>query len=425
MKIVYSGKSSDILAPTLRHLALALAVAGAITARTAPADLSRLVVVGDSLMAGYQNGSLCGSQQTHGMAALIARQASSELTLPLIADPGIPNALAILDPGPPLVISPLPGVSNGRIAPLSQPFDLAVPGQTVQEALTKRPDVPFDSMTDLVLGLPGLLGGVARSQVEWAEALHPSAIIVWIGNNDTLGAALAADASQVTPEDAFTAAYTELMQRLSATGAKLVVANLPDVTVVPYLTSAEEVAAKIGAPLGMISPVLGLNPGDYVIPEAQTFIEGILTGAISGPLPDNVVLTANEVAIIRNQTAKFNQVIAAQAKAHGAALVDINTFLNTLNKRGLVVHGRRLTTDYLGGIFSLDGIHPTNTGQAATANEFIKVLDKRFAAGIPPVNVEEISQEDPLLLPGVGHPARALVHLDEEMAGLVRASLGH
>ena len=40
-----------------------------------PADLSRLVVVGDSLSAGVQNISLAKSQQIHGFANLIAEQA--------------------------------------------------------------------------------------------------------------------------------------------------------------------------------------------------------------------------------------------------------------------------------------------------------------------------------------------------------------
>ena len=38
------------------------------------ADLSRLVVVGDSLAAGYLNGSLHEAQQPHGFASLIAAQ---------------------------------------------------------------------------------------------------------------------------------------------------------------------------------------------------------------------------------------------------------------------------------------------------------------------------------------------------------------
>ena len=60
---------------------------------------------------------------------------------------------------------------------------------------------------------------------------------------------------------------------------------------------------------------------------------------------------------------------------------------------------RRLTTDFLGGLFSLDGIHPTNTGYAIIANEFIKALNHRFHAGIPPVDVEAVLSDDPLVFP--------------------------
>lgn len=397
----------------LRAMVTALAFGLAAAAQAAQADLSRLVIVGDSLMAGFQNGSLRGSQQVHGIGALIAQQAGVALPQPLIAEPGIPNALTLVDPGPPPVIARLPGASTGRIDPLTQPFNLAVPGQGAQDTLSLRPDFPIDSLTDLILGLPGLLGGASRSQVEWAEALHPTTIIVWVGPNDTLGAALEADAAFVTPDATFNAAYTELVSRLSATGASLVLANIPDVTVIPYLTSAEDVAALIGVPLAVLGPVLGIGPGDFVTPNALPFIEAILTGAQSGPLPDDVVLTASEVATIRAATARFNAIIAAEAQAYGAALVDTYGFLNSLKEGRLVVQGQRLTTGFLGGIFSLDGFHPTNTGAAATANEFIRALNRHFAAGIPPVNVVQIAEQDPLVLPGVGHPASALTSVDD------------
>src|SRR3989442_1441467 len=68
------------------------------------ADLSRLVVVGDSLSAGFQNGSLFDVQQTHGYASLVANQAGTLLPLPLIAAPGIPNVLTLVSVGPPPVI---------------------------------------------------------------------------------------------------------------------------------------------------------------------------------------------------------------------------------------------------------------------------------------------------------------------------------
>src|SRR5215471_268479 len=80
------------------------------------ADLSRLVVVGDSLSAGFQNFSLVQSSQAHGFANLIAQQAETPLILPLIAEPGVPNKL-ILVPGSPPSIVQAPGLSTGRVSP--------------------------------------------------------------------------------------------------------------------------------------------------------------------------------------------------------------------------------------------------------------------------------------------------------------------
>lgn len=393
------------------------------------ANLSRLVIVGDSLSAGFQNFSLLDSQQVHGYANLIAQQAGVALPLPLIAPPGIPPVLELVSLGPPPVIVPASGTSPGRDNPFLQAFDLGIPGATVQDALTTRPSFPItpsNVLTDMVLGFPGVFQGVLRNQVEWAEALRPTTIVVWIGNNDALGAVLAADASLLTPVPQFQAAYAELMDRLAATGATLVVANIPDVTLIPFLTSAEKVAAQIGVPLSVIGPILGIGPGDFVTPDAFPLIQAILVShTLSGPLPPNVVLTASEVATIRAATDAYNSFIAQEAQAKGAALVDTHTIFNRFRAQGLVVNGQRLRTDFLGGIFSLDGIHPTNTGYAVVANEFIKTLNTNFAAAIPPLSVEQVAKTDPLILPEVGRPASALGHISVETVESLRAVLVH
>src|SRR5215471_11621764 len=155
-------------------------------------QLGTLVVIGDSLSAGFQNGVLRGCQQQKGYANLVATQAASPLILPAIQDPGV---------GPGLPPNTVPGF---RVSPLTQATNLAVPGQTVGQALTMTPyftnpagfpfytpSIPEDGaqiMTNLVLGYPGFFPPqVARSQVQWANALHPQTIIVWLGSNDVLG----------------------------------------------------------------------------------------------------------------------------------------------------------------------------------------------------------------------------------------------
>jgi GDSL-like lipase/acylhydrolase family protein len=389
------------------------------------ANLARLVVVGDSLSAGFQNGSLLDSQQPHGYAKLIADQAGVDLPQPLIAAPGIPNVLTLVSIGPPPLIVPAPGASTGRDDPFLQAMDLAVPGQTVQDALSLRPAFPPSNLTDLILGLPGLLGGVSRSQVEWAEALAPTTIVLWIGNNDVLNGIFAGDPAFLTPTAAFDSAFGQVIDRLAATGATLAVANLPDATLVPFLTSAEDVAASAGVPLSAIGSVLGISPGDFVIPDALPLIEAILTGQSPGPLPGNVVLDSGEIAAIQARVREYNDFIEAKAKEKHAALVDIHALFDRVKEHGLVVGGQRLTTAFLGGVFSLDGIHPTNTGYAVIANRFIEALNREFDADIRPIAVVKVKNEDPLVLPGVGQPPSEARHrVSDDTSRSLRGIMG-
>jgi len=363
----------------------------------AQATLSRLVVVGDSLSAGYQNDSLLWYQQYHGYTKLIADQARTPLRLPLIAYPGIPNVLQLVSLNP-LVIQPAPGQSFGRLNPLVQATDLAVPGAKVADALNTRPTFKFDNLTDFVLGLPGLFTFTKKSQVEWAEALHPTTVIMWLGSNDVLGSAAAGTDLLVTPLTDFEASYAEVMSRLAATHAKLIVANLPDATAAAYFIPAPILCAQANVPCS----ALGWAAGDYVVlPAAQA----LLAGTLHPPLPNEDVLTAQEAANLRAFTDNLNAFIASQAQAYGATLVDIHSFFNAIRINGYTVNGRTLTTLYLGGLFSLDGIHPTNTGYALLANQFITTMNASLGTHIPSVNVTAVAEHDPLVIPSLGTDA--------------------
>lgn len=363
-----------------------------------------LIVVGDSLSAGFQNGSLLDAQQRNGYAALVAKQAQTPLLQPLIAAPGIPNVLTLVSPGPPPIIVPAPGVSTGRNNPFLPVTNLAVPGANLRDALVTRPNFPLDSLTDLVLGAPWLYFGVSKSQVEFAELARPQSLIVWIGNNDALGAALAGDATRLTPLAQFQADYTQLIDRLATPRTRLIVANIPDVTTTAYLISAQEIAAQIGLPLTIVGPILGIRAGEYVTPSALPLIPGILANPATGPLPPNVVLNIAEVATVRAAVNNYNAFIAAQVAEKNGVLVDINALISNVDANGYSLgDGRVLTTNFLGGLFSLDGVHPTNTGYAIIANEFIRKINQRYNSNIPVVNVLSVANADPLV------PGNALV----------------
>jgi len=80
--------------------------------------------------------------------------------------------------------------------------------------------------------------------------------------------------------------------------------------------------------------------------------------------------------------------------------VDAFAWFDDLGQRGLDVRGDGslvLTTRYLGGVFSLDGIHPTRTGHAYLANVLIGAINAGFGEAIPPVDVIRVAQRDPLV----------------------------
>jgi len=137
------------------------------------------------------------------------------------------------------------------------------------------------------------------------------------------------------------------------------------------------------------------------------------------------VLDAAEVSIVRTRTDAYNEIIETQARAKGAALVDIHQLLTQIQDKGFVTGGQRMTTDFLGGIFSLDGIHPTNTGYGIVANAFIKELNRTFAAGIPPLSVEQIKKTDPLVLADASRSSSPHGHLSRDAVRALRSVVLH
>ena len=122
-----------------------------------------------------------------------------------------------------------------------------------------------------------------------------------------------------------------------------------------------------------------------------------VTGTGVRPLPGNVVLTFAEAETIRGAIAAYNDIIAARAEQFGATLVDVHSLVESLHEKGYVVNGHRLTTAFLGGLFSLDGGHPSLTGHAIIANEVIKAMNRQTGAAIPPLSVSRVAAADPLV----------------------------
>lgn len=383
------------------------------------------VVIGDSLSAGFQNGSLLDSQQPNGWASLLAKQAGFTLTLPLIAAPGAPAVLQLASLGPPPVVKQASGTSPGRDNPTQQPYDVAVPGHTLNDVINRTPILvpasPEDVITDAVLELPL---GDNRSQMNEAIRLKPTTLFVWAGNNDALAADIAGTPAVMTPPDTFTQEYQQLITTLhSQTKATLIVANIPDVTLVPYLTPATviltEIAAATHLPQPAISALLGIQSGDLVNTTGLAQVQGALAalqqGQMPTPLTDDAFLSAAEVTQVQATVDQYNAAIAQQVSSAGGILVDIHAFFETAAQSGVTINNFPATTAFLGGLFSLDGIHPTNTGYALIANQYIATLNAALKTNITPVDVNSIASSDPLFPPNI-KVSTAAAHISLEAA---------
>jgi hypothetical protein len=390
------------------------------------------VVIGDSLSAGFMNGSLLDSQQPNGWASLVAKQANFSLALPLIASPGVPAVLQLVSLGPPPLIQQEGGISIGRDDPLKQPYDLAVPGHLLHDVINTGPVlIPTSDeqlITNLVLGFPL---GDTKSQMNEAIALNPTAIFVWAGNDDALQADESGTPSSMTTVATFTQEFTQLLGTLhSQTKATLIVANIPDVTAIPYLTSAAIVIATVATDTGLsqaqVATDLGIANGDLVNAtgesEVETAISQIKQGKTPTPLTDSGFLTAAEITQVQTTVNQYNSAISAEVSSVGGILIDIHSYFQTLQS-GITINNYKATPGFLGGLFSLDGVHPTNTGYALIANQYINTLNSSANTNITEVNVSAIAAADPLfglnVTPGeaVGIPLVAALRTDALIKG--------
>jgi lysophospholipase L1-like esterase len=376
---------------------LAATTAAAAGRADAQTNFNTYVSVGDSLAAGFESNALVETHQNRSVPFLIARQAGVQgFQQPLISEPGIPPELTLVSLLPAPLIAPKASTAGApKNLALARPYNnLAVPGATSVDALTRTTDA--GGLHDVILRGRG-------TQVQQAVALRPTAITLWIGNNDVLGAALrgrAVDGVTLTPTDAFRATYAQIVAALKTTGAFIVAANLPNVTAIPFVTTIRPyVVNSAGQPVliaGSRTPLLGPEgplPSNSLVTLAASSLlaQGIGIPAVVGgtgtPLPDEVVLNPSEIAIIQDHVNVNNKSIRDICGAANIPVLDVQAILNELYTTGIHVGGITLTSSFLsGGAFSYDGVHPNDIGYAVLANEFINVINAS-GGSLPPVDL--------------------------------------
>lgn len=365
--------------------------------------LRKVVAVGNSLTMGIQSAGIVKDFQMHSYPYYIARQIGMA---PLFQQPLIDN----------------PGIGQGGFGPLKFVNGEIVPGDPVPPdpttiALNLLLPRPYDNMGvsgadlndvlhttsgglfDLVLRNPNF-GNM--TQIDQALLLNPSILLLWIGNNDVLGAALSGTAivgTTITPQNEFEAMYGELLAKIKANAPHtyVVIANIPDVTDIPYVKTLPPVVIDPttfqpvivgGQPVPLLTKEQNVQ---YVLLSAFDSLKvGIgIPAALGGTgqsLGGQFTLTADEAATIATAVEGFNNFLTSL----GLPMVDANHMLSELNDGNITgFSGDFVFLAPANTAFSLDGVHPNNAGYALVANEFINVMNQSFGLSIPQLDATQ------------------------------------
>ncbi len=414
------------------------------------ADFTRYVAIGNSLTAGFADGALYQSAQPYSWANILGKQMESvggqEFVYPEVeSEFGVLTGKRKLGYSTSCVgstsLAPVP--DEGVLDPFSRHVgypvhNLGVPGAKLVHLLANGYGNP--ALVPQGLASPYFARFAATPEIsvlEQAISMTPTFFSVWIGSNDVLGYAVAGgDGDAITPSADFETYYQVLLQSLVATGAKGVVANIPDIetaaffNTIPYnpIVLGEEQAVivdqlnsgyaaynaameqfglpyriefSLGANAMVIAdPAMGALglPAELQIRQVAENERVLLTlpqdslqcanwGTMK-PIPPQFILTESELNSIAVATANYNATIQQAAEVFGLAFVDVNKLMNEVAESGLRVDGIQFTQSFVtGNTFSLDGIHLTAQANAVLANYFIDAINQTYGANIPQVAV--------------------------------------
>lgn len=361
-------------------------------------DTTTFVVLGDGLAAGVSNFSLSDVGQRNSFPALMARQMGALFPQPKIQAPGIGNVMGF-SRLPVRLPAALQTTVRRPFPPYLFVFNLSVPGLTTADAVTRRPVAPLIQPSDtkqtvinLLLGFPQLIvqdDVPLWTQLEYAQQMHPTFALVELGFSEVLDAAVHGDLSRLPDLSSFRSNYEQIIATLQSTYAEVLVTTVPDPLDTAYFSSPVYAAELTRVPTYVVLGLYGMVVDDCITVPGLVEIGNQFLERRSAPLPSGCYINSTTADEIRAYVAQMNQEIRSVASSHGAELFDLHGLIRDFKDNGAVVSGRRLSADFLGGIYSLDGYYPGATGQSLIANAILETLNTTYGTDFSPVSVAQ------------------------------------
>jgi hypothetical protein len=388
------------------------------------ANFTRYIAVGNSLTAGFADGGLYLAGQLNSFPAIMAQQmklaGGGDFPQPLFTTAqkngsGYLKYGGLSASGSPILI---PVSTELGIRGQTTIANIPVTLYTKFTADNNNYGVPGIKLRDVKFApygnfngyferlLPGNAGTNNTTYLDFVTSKDFTFFSNWLGNNDALGYATSGGVGDVlTPKADFNTTYSEVLDKLTAKGAKGIVATIPDVSSIPFLNTvtisavlagvkalvptvqALYIATNAGARIATNDDLVVLNfPTSLLgVPNANSLPYGLHPG---NPIESRYILDKDEVALVKDFVNSYNTSIKTLANAKGLAIFDAFEYLNTLKGPGRVIDGVTLNTAFIQGkVFSLDGVHATPMGYAVIANEMMTQINLKYGSTLPRVNL--------------------------------------
>jgi hypothetical protein len=392
------------------------------------ADFSKVITIGNSITAGFANGALYDDGQANSFSSILAGQLAiitptpfnqPDITSPLgysgsLDDDTPMGRLILVNPENPLPAPIIPGnpFDDNYEGKKTELNNFGVPGMRLIDADVQgfANDNRYYKRFALDISIGSLIGD--------AVAANSSFFTFWLGNNDILGYASSgatgnpsgdgSNHDDLTSISLFESKYEPIINQLLSNGAKGVVANIGNITDIPFFNTVpynlvsfdgnnpedtlrifnlnqayEDYNASVteAMNLGTITteeaklrkieftdgdngvviydenltelsgqePIRMAHDGDLLTFFALIIYDHDLGEGPIGtetPMGDEYILTPEEQTIILERTEAFNKIIQQTINNHSEslALVDINSIFKEFAENGAIINGSGLTS---------------------------------------------------------------------------------